>query len=150
MRYIDKKTREKNEFCEKVAKRFGIKKPMSYRASRLVHENCSCAEDVKAWIAWDSVRKKCKDLGAHTVSEIRDAFRVTTVFNYRGDSYTRKISSELFSHLPKTNYRELLAEYAQVFRKPININPLIEEIRQSLATPAPLVSGEQGLGDPGR
>jgi hypothetical protein len=150
MRYIDKKTRENNEFCKKVAKRFGLKEPMSYRASRLVHENCSCAKDVIAWIAWDSVRKKCKDLGACTVSEIRDAFRVTTVFNYRGHSYTRKISSELFANLPKTNYRELLADYAQVFRKPINIHPLIEEVRQSLATPAPLVTGEQGLGDPGR
>lgn len=117
---------------------------MSYRASRLVYENCSCAEDVKAWIAWDSVRKKCADLGAHTLSEIRDAFRVTTVFNHKGESYTRKISSELFSDLPKTNYRKLLGEYSEVFRKPINIDPLIEEFRQTLTTPAPLVSGEQG------
>lgn len=43
-----------------------------------------------------------------------------------------------------------IADYAQISKKHININPLIEEVRQSLATPAPLVSGEQGLGDPGR
>ncbi len=114
MRYISRQQKENDRLCESVAKSFKLKKPLSFRASKIINANCSCVEDVKAWIAWDSVRKKCAGLGAHTVAEIRDAFGVTTVFMYNGTPYERKIYDP--SQFPKTNYRALLADYSQVFR----------------------------------
>jgi hypothetical protein len=52
MRYISRQQRENDRLCESVAKRFKLKKPLSFRASKIINANCSCVEDVKAWIRY--------------------------------------------------------------------------------------------------
>ena len=131
MRYVSKQQKENDRFCESVAKRFKLKKPLSLRASKAIHANCSCVEDVKAWIAWDSVRKKCAGLGACTIAEIRDAFGVTVVYSYNGKPYEWTIFDD--STYPKINYRQELQNYATVFRPVGKISTLIDDIRKSIA-----------------
>ena len=88
----------------------------------------------------------------------RDAGRKAWIVAHKKDRKHWKVtmSADTFFQLLREGMdafsadSKCIAEYAQISKKRININPLIEEVRQSLATPAPLVSGEQGLGDPGR
>jgi hypothetical protein len=117
--YLSKEAKADIAFRIKVAEKFGIQ-PVSLRASRLLDKYCESADQVKEWIS-DRHILKIKQMGKKTIQEILCAF------GFCQDKSWHHVHCHLcVKHV--TNYREELKNYAQIFRKRINVTQLTKDI----------------------
>jgi hypothetical protein len=117
--YLSKEAKADIAFRIKVAEKFGIQ-PVSLRASRLLDKHCESAEQVKEWISNKHILK-IRQMGKKTLQEIFCAFGLC-----QDKSWHHFYCP--FHVRPVTNYREELRNYAQIFRKRINVTQLSADI----------------------
>jgi hypothetical protein len=117
--YLSKEAKADIAFRIKVAEKFGIQ-PVSLRASRLLDKYCESAEQVKEWISNRHILK-IRQMGKKTLQEILCAF------DFCQDKSWHYVHCPLHVR-PVTNYREELRNYAQIFRKRINVTQLTTDI----------------------
>lgn len=109
-RYFSKEEKEQFEFCDQVAKKFGIN-PISIRASRLLNSHCESADQVKEWLRSKHILK-IRQMGKKTLRELYCAFGYCK--EYAPSGHADKCA---LHPMPRINYREMLKDYAQIFRR---------------------------------
>jgi hypothetical protein len=119
-RYFSKQQRLEVEFRLKVAEKFGIK-PISIRASKLLDKHFESGNQVKQSFEKKQILK-IRQMGKKTLRELLCAFGFCQEEGLAWWTWHHDCCS--FSVRLKTNYREELGSYAQIFRKHVNVSQL--------------------------